>query len=273
MTEVFLLGTFHFSHSKKEIFTNEARHELGILNQKLMGFSPDVVAIEYPYHQQANVDAGYEKFSLADLSDFEKMKTINLGKIKTFGRKGIQRYKNEVVQVGFRLAKSLDLEKVYAIDDDSFYAHVPVIGRRIFIGRAIRHVRNMLAWPNNLPKDIKAAYDVHMKHLNEEKVGILEQLDYMNTDEWSYHNHVIYFERNKLGAETAFAGSMNFGSWYTRNLRIFAHIQELCQHYNRVFVLIGAGHLHLLREFVNVDSDMRLVSLSDINKAGGEQNG
>jgi len=56
-------------------------------------------------------------------------------------------------------------------------------------------------------------------------------------------------------------GTFHFqGKWYMRNLKIFANLQKLCENYNRVFLLYGAGHLYILRELINQCEDMELVN-------------
>jgi hypothetical protein len=163
------------------------------------------------------------------------------------------------------LAKSLKHDKIYAIDDDSAYIPLRVTGFKPHFIEAYRYVRKALKWPFKLPDELEVIKKEHLAYC-EASTGesILEKLKYMNTDEWTYHQHAYQFIDNTLDADTGYAGSMWFGSYYTRNLRIFSHIQKLCKTSECICVIYGAGHLHILREFINNNRNMELISLGDI---------
>ena len=51
------------------------------------------------------------------------------------------------------------------------------------------------------------------------------------------------------------------GQWYERNLKIFSNIQRLAMQHKRIFVIYGARHLHILRELIQADEQLRLVDV------------
>ena len=119
MTEILLLGTFHFLESDIDFYTEEAQAALEALTGRLAAFSPDCIAVEGAFSQQAAVDESYRRLKLSDFNDYEKMKTETLGSITMFGKRVPISYKNECIQIGYRLGKRLGLEKIHAVDEDA----------------------------------------------------------------------------------------------------------------------------------------------------------
>jgi len=238
MTQVFLLGTFHFSHSDIDFFTDDAQRQLWELNERLVKFQPAAIAIEAPPHAQGDVDASFERFFLDDLADYDKMRTGTLGTIRMFGGTHPIPYKNESVQVCYRLGKTVGAEKIYAVDDDT----------------------PLNDFPEAMPERIKRAYDDHRRKMHEgERTTILDMLRHCNADAWSYHNQQLYLTLNAVGAGGSYAGADFFGRWYMRNLKTFANMQKLAENHERIFFLYGCGHLYILRELINLCEDMELV--------------
>lgn len=118
MTEILVLGTFHFLESPMDVFSEAAQEELDSLVRKFLPFQPDAVAVEAAIGAQAYLDRSYEAFRLEDLQNPKKMQTETLGEIELFGQMHPILYKNEAVQIGYRLAKQLGHPKVYAVDED-----------------------------------------------------------------------------------------------------------------------------------------------------------
>ena len=85
MTEILLLGTFHFLESDIDFYTEEAQAALEALTGRLAAFSPDCIAVEGAFSQQAAVDESYRRLKLSVFNDYEKMKTETLGSITMFG--------------------------------------------------------------------------------------------------------------------------------------------------------------------------------------------
>ena len=243
MTKIFLLGTFHFRESNIDFYTEETQNQLWELNERLKKFTPDAIAVEAAVHAQSAVDASYEKFSLDDLSDFEKMRNGTLGTINIFGGRYPIQYNQEAIQVCYRLGKTIGANKIHAIDDDT------ALG----------------IFPEEMPEHIKNMFNKHMEKMRgfEKQEKILDMLKDINSDEWSYHNQQLYLVPNVVGAGGSYAGADWFGQWYTRNLKIFANLQKLSGNHERIFALYGAGHLYILRELINFCEDMELVDYRD----------
>lgn len=240
MTEIFLLGTFHFQESNFDFFTKETQYEVKRLVKSIARFSPDAIAVEWAASQQSAIDESYAKLNLSDFDDFEKMKNDTLGSITMFGNTGPIRYSNECVQVGYRLGKDLGLERINGIDED-----IEMDGT-LFMSPSAR-----------VTSAIQSMQDYDHRHED----SIIEQYRFLNTDEWSRRNHNIYMMVNAENSDGHYNGSITILKWYERNLKIFSNIQRLASHAKRIFVLYGAGHLHILRELINGTDGMKPVDV------------
>ncbi len=243
MTEIMLLGTFHFMESSIDFYSSEIQNELDLMARKLLAFNPDVIAIEAAINAQECVDESYEIFNLTDLKNRNKMQNETLGKIYIFGQTYPITYNNESIQIGYRLGKMLEHSKVYAIDDDT--------------------ILNMEAMNNpsaSLKEAMNALHADMNKHIND---TIADMYKYYNSEAWSRLNHSIYIQANRISLDNRYAGAEMVSKWYERNLKIFSNIQKLAVDHARVFVLYGAGHLQILRDLINADSNLKLISIYD----------
>jgi len=243
MTEILLLGTFHFMESAIDFYSLEAQKELQIISEKLIKFTPDAIAVEAASHAQKYIDISYDKFDLKDLNDFDKMKSETLGEIYIFGGFYPMTYNNEVIQIGYRLGKMLSLPKIYAIDDDVRLDMSPM-----------KSVEPSLS-------EAKSELKMHLK--NEPKKSIINMFRYYNDNEFTELNHNTYIQANSVNADSDYSGAKMVASWYERNLKIFANIQRLATKNKRILVVYGAGHLKLLKQFIDSDKNLKLISIDE----------
>lgn len=240
MTEILLLGSFHFLESSIDFYSSEIQNKLDLITRKLLTFNPAVIAVEAAAKAQEYIDKSYEIFDLMDLQDRNKMQNETLGEIYMFGQKYPITYNNESIQIGYRLGKMLAHSKVYAIDDDT--------------------ILNMDVMYNKPPSSLKEAMNaLHAdmnKHMND---TIVDMYKYYNSEEWSKLNHSIYIQANMISAGNNYAGAEMVTKWYERNLKIFSNIQRLADTYRRIFIIYGAGHLKILRDLINADSNLKLI--------------
>lgn len=68
---------------------------------------------------------------------------------------------------------------------------------------------------------------------------------------------------NEIGSGEDSVGVDFVASWYKRNLHIFANLKNIAKEEDRILVLYGAGHLKLLRDFINDSSDLNYVEALD----------
>ena len=118
MAEVMLLGTFHFAGEKVDedttpqnlrisMLSKERQYQIQQLVKKMSKFKPTRIAIEVSPAREKYYDSLYSEYRLG----------------RKLTGKGIDT-SDEVFQLGFRLAKMLDHEKVYPIDAQPFRFHL-----------------------------------------------------------------------------------------------------------------------------------------------------
>lgn len=239
MTDILLLGSFHFLQTEKNLYAPELQAELEILAREILRFSPDAVAVEAAAHQQEAVSAAYRKFDLSDLQDTQKMRTETLGNINMFGRELSITYNNETIQIGFRVAKQMCCADVYAIDDDS--------------------EMDGTAFENPSPALQEAMEQVWAFERRERTDTLIGRIRCLNSAEWSRRNHAAYMRANEMEQNGDCLGARAVAQWYARNLMIFSHLQRLAMHHERIFVVYGAGHLQILRDLIRADDRLHLV--------------
>lgn len=245
MTEIFLLGTFHFLEKDWDVYSENTQREIDGFVRMLAGFHPDVVAVEGAVHQQKAIDAAFDRAPLADFNNASLMRTTTLGEITLFGRTVPITWNNECIQIGFRLAKFLGLPRVHAIDADMELDHT-LLGE-------------------TPPQTVHQRLTRLSEYIREnEGDTLLSSYQCINTPECARLNHSMYLAANAVNTGGSYNGSAFTAQWYERNLRIFSEIQSLAQMHRRIFVLYGAGHLQILRDLIQADDELKLVGLDDI---------
>lgn len=240
MTEVLLLGTFHFSESNIDFTSTEIQEQLDVFVRKLAEFNPDTVAVELADHEQEVVSRSYQDFKLEDLRNPEKL-TGGICDICMYGDTYPLSYINETVQVGYRLAKILNLPDIHAIDIDS---NLSGDLETVFplIGDAIVKVEEGIT--------------------SHQQDSLIEQYRYYNSPEYSLLNHSLYTKANSIQIDSKYIGSELVSSWYERNLKIYSNLQRLSKTSKRLFVIYGAGHLQILKDLLNADTNFKLIDVS-----------
>ena len=68
-----------------------------------------------------------------------------------------------------------------------------------------------------------------------------------------------------FGKDESYPGVDGFVThWYNRNLRIFHTIKRVAQPGERIVVLIGAGHVPIIRHLVESSPEFKLVEVRDV---------
>ena len=84
----------------------------------------------------------------------------------------------------------------------------------------------------------------------ETRIAVLNKKMYQDDQE----NKNIYLALNSVGAEDgSFYGADSSASWWHRNFRVYAKIQQQAKTNAKVFALAGQGHTAVLKDFVNLN--------------------
>jgi hypothetical protein len=235
-TKVMIVGTFHLDNPGKDVFnvqvddvlTEKRQAELADVAKALAKFEPTEVMVEWP---QAATDEQYASFRAGKLPPS----------------------RNEVVQLGFRLAKLRDLERVHGIDVAGEFPFDPV---------------KEYASSHDMQPRLDAALagagkevQVLSQKVREGSIGSV--LRYMNTATRQLANHGFYVDMLRYGDGDTQPGARLVSAWYSRNLAICARLLQELPVGGRAVVFYGEGHAYLLRQCMIEAPGVELVEPND----------
>lgn len=243
LAEVMLVGVYHmhnpgadqFNMEADDVLSDRRQGEIAAMTERLAAWGPDLVMVEWTRENTARTAAEYAEY-----------------------RDGGQRdSRNEVVQLGFRLADRLDHDRIASIDVQTPFfaeehgavnadpdARVSAINAEIdaygnwVIGEQGRRlaessIGDFLAWMNS-PEALTANHDFYMRHL------------------------IRVWQGENQGAAHTIA------NWYERNILIFQNIlrevEESDGRVRRVVVFYGQGHIPTIAQMVR---DTPWLTLAD----------
>jgi hypothetical protein len=237
--EVLVLGVYHMANPGRDIFNSQAddvlapkrQAEMAQLMEVLQRFRPTKVAVEAdPWSKRIPEDyAAY-----------------------VAGKHELTR--NEIEQIGFRLAKELGHQTVYPVDADGEFPYPRLVNHAKASGRS----KELDAVMGEFGVRVKAQNEYLASHT------ILETLLFMNADDRIAQETGIYYRMAHFNEPGDWAGADLVSDWFRRNMRIFANVMRLADTPNeRVLVIFGAGHLGWLHHDFGNDPDIRLRKLAE----------
>jgi hypothetical protein len=240
-TEVMILGTYHMAnpgldlHNVKgdDVLLPKRQRELVDVMEALAKFKPTLVAVEAPARggMAAKVDK-YDSYVHRTLDDS----------------------RNEVVQIGFRLAKMMALPEVWGIDVEGDFPYDAV--------KQFANARPPL--PERLDA-MNASVERMLDGLNRVlKTGTIgAALRYMNEPSRIAEGQAFYRTLLLFGDGLEQPGAALLDAWAARNNAICARLVQLVKRDDRVVVVYGSGHAYLLRQCVREMPGYKLVEAND----------
>ncbi|MDY8137200.1 DUF5694 domain-containing protein [Aquimarina sp. 2201CG5-10] len=255
-SELMMLGTFHFNNPGLDdykpkhdidIFSAQKQKELQEILEVIKKFGPTKIAVESRKTNQKRIDSLYQEY-LAGRFELRA---------------------NEIYQIGFRLAKMLGHKKVYAVDagargyksdlSDEDYKKK----EQYFAQKAGMQVvkRELL-----IDKKFNELYEIEDELKT--KMSLLDYFLLQNDTELVMASHGHYLIGNfKMGEGNDYFGPDNAIWWYNRNLRIFHNLLNINQPgKDKVFLLIGSGHLPILNFLADASIDFDRKEFKDYVK-------
>jgi hypothetical protein len=235
--KVYIVGTFHFDGSAGDVYksapqdmkTPENQRQLDDLVRRLGYAAPDKLFVEWTTDRQGYVDTTY---NLYRQNEFE------LGN-------------NEVYQVGYRLGKLLNLERIYCADARGDFDYDSLVAY------AVQHRQAEIITDLNHPKDsiarlisarIGAIYSYYQPPSGHTLTDVILS---NNTPEVIASGADLYnLVYARVGEGSAYPGADLASDFYKRNMRIYTNIlrQVDVAHDKAILVFIGSGHVSFLKE-------------------------
>jgi hypothetical protein len=241
-TKVLLLGCFHFDNpgldvakfDNANILSEKRQQEVMDLVGKLKQFKPDKIFVEAPVSYQGALDSNIMKYKAGQLS--------------------LQA--NETQQLGYRLAKELNLPTLYAVDyRDADFPYDSLV-------KSAMEANQM-----NLLGHMRKSIDSIQNDFNEslKKKTIRDILLQQNSTVMNDLGVGFYFDFLIAGKDGNHVGSYLTSEWWRRNMVIYENIlKRLSGKEERILVIFGQGHTALLNAMMKYNKNFELVPVSSI---------
>jgi Family of unknown function (DUF5694) len=162
--------------------------------------------------------------------------------------------RNEIDQIGLRLAKELGHKTVYAVDVDGEFPFQRIVDYAKASGRS-KELDAMMA---EIGRMVKAQNVYLTSHT------VLETLLYMNADDKVAEAVGFYYREAAFGEPGDWAGADLLAEWFRRNIRICSNVMKLADAPDeRILVIFGAGHLGWLQQDFASNPNIRLRKLGE----------
>jgi hypothetical protein len=236
--EVLIVGTYHFDNPGQDLVNPEVpdvlspakQAEIADVVEGLARFRPTKIAVEAQRGGTARLDSLYRGV---------------LAGTRSLGR-------NEVEQLGFRLAHRLRHGRVYPIDAPGEFPIEPVFAY------AERHDTAALRRLRGALSQVAAEHDSLQR-----QATVRQILRFENAPARLAWSHGFYLELARIGGGDSLVGAALLAAWYERYVRIFVNLLRLAEPGDRILVFFGAGHAPPLREMVRSAPGFRLVEALD----------
>jgi hypothetical protein len=238
--QVMVLGSYHFGNPGKDlnnakvddVLTPKRQAEFLEVMTQLARFKPTKILVEMSPQTPDFTIAEYRERG-ADLLATDR---------------------NEIVQIGYRLALKMGHGDVYAVDEQSktvdYFPFDKVQAGAAAHGQATR-LEPLMAQGATWVKDFEAA----------QKVKTVRQLlvDQNSPTDGPNEMRDFYYAMLDIGKGAELPGAELNAAWYLRNAKIFGKLMQVTKPGDRVVLLYGAGHNFWLRHFVDYTPGFKLV--------------
>lgn len=233
--KIMILGTFHMASYKNlynfnldDLMSEKRQSEIIDLVDKIKNLKPTKIAVEREYKYEEELNAKYIRYVNGE-TDLEM---------------------HESQQIAFRLAKSLGHKKIYAVD------WMEKGAGSCSIGEVYEYTKK------EQPQFLKLFDDLSFNLKG--NCTISDIYRFFNEKAYIDKLHKAYINMARIGIYDRYKGMGWLTWWYQRNLIIFAHLSQLIDKPNdRIFLLIGAGHVGILSNFLNESGLFEVVDPLD----------
>ncbi|MGB3543844.1 DUF5694 domain-containing protein [Rubrivirga sp.] len=229
--QVMLLGTAHLANNSPDTYTvdvpdvlvPERQAELDDLVERLAAFAPQHVGVEWVWGEEdARADSLYAAYLASG---------------------GLSDDADEAVQVGFRLARRLGLDGVQPIDFPRDPLSTPI---REYVARG-GEIKHTMDYNQLIPDRLRVDEDSLIR-----AVSLVDYYTWLNDDSALRGNHFQMFMALGAGQDADYPGPNKLTAWYGRNVNMVHHILRTVRPGDeRVFVVVGAGHVRSMRHMLD----------------------
>lgn len=225
---VLLLGLFHFDnpgldavkYQPLDVMQPAPQAYLEQLARRLAAFAPTQVLLEYPAQADARINQQYAQYRAG----------------------GFELRRNEIYQIGFRVAALAGLARVHGFD-----VAAPAVEQKLW---------SYLPQEPQAQRRFEQLIEAESRRLQglHARLPLQQILQLMNSPEEDRRNKGFYMLLNPVAADSGlFHGADASAHWWHRNLRMYARVQQQAGPGERVLVIAGSGHVAILRDLLRAD--------------------
>ena len=245
LIEVMVLGTYHMSNPGQDLVnakvddvtTTRRQQELADVANRLAAFKPTKIAVEVAPSGGSYTVSTYRQFSPALLL----------------------KDRNEITQIGYRLAHQLGHGDVYAIDErNPGIDYFPFAKVQAYAKSAEREpvLAKMIA---DVQAESKSFESRQGTQTVTQLLASLNEPNVISKKQQFYTGLMSFGQDAKGSVDARWPGAELNAAWYLRNAKIFAKLTQVAKPGDRIVVLFGEGHAYQLREFVGTTKGYRLI--------------
>lgn len=263
--EVFLLAVYHFHNPGMDKYnleiddylSEERQSQLLEVNDRLADFRPTKVMVEHPASNCELLDSLYNNWAdgVMELNEIEGAA-------------------NEIIQLGFRTAREMELPGVNCIDEGGQW-----------LGSYVDFIADTFDLDFYREREIASLEKLESDNARLAEQTVLENLIYTNQwenilDNHDYYNRFavrvqdtvgIYFTNQEVQQEIdglpyslmsydfENIGVELVSLWYKRNLMIYRNILEQAEAGDRLLIIYGQGHVRYLHQMLDDHPEFNVV--------------
>ena len=245
-------GMDSFNYKMDDVLAPKRQREIEQLVKQLREFKPTKMAFEIDFSRTAETNATYQ--------DYLK------------GAYELKRHESD--QIGFRLAKQMGHSKVYCVDYFRNYSEEPDGFFRedfdwdlVSPGKFAKahNQEHLMGQPPTAEGEVTQDADGTIWIEPEKYEPIIDMYRRLNQPEDIRADHQEYLQMACVGLGDQYPGANWVGHlWYARNLKIFVNLTRITESADdRILLIIGAGHVFLVQQFLEDSGDYIVESPLD----------
>lgn len=242
---VMILGTYHMDNPGLDTVNVEAddvlepdrQSEIERLVDLLEPWEPEHVAVERPYSHHEGLNDIYERYRSGE---YEYGREEHIDPPHPERDDATTECRSEVIQVGFRLADRCGHDEVYPIDVPTGLGNedIAALEERGFEPESKTDVELVDHEAKEREENDRLATSTIVEYLREDN----------REAELRFNHEGMFGEYMRWGEDDNFGGPDALATWYRRNLRMVHNVWRAVEPGDdRVFLLVGSGHVRVLR--------------------------
>ncbi|MCF8307398.1 MAG: DUF5694 domain-containing protein [Bacteroidales bacterium] len=236
--KISILGTFHFGTTGdvaavkvEDIMGKRRQKEIRQMLTQIKEYKPTKVLVEVVRHKNKEYNQKYRNYLKGEF-DLEK---------------------NEIYQLGFRMAGMMNHESIYAIDYTlkQPFGEVQEFAEKHGMGERFK----------SFVKSVRERAKKKSEYIaNHTLMDYYRQLNTDTSDRW---NRSLYLQETlDYNHDTIYTGPKIAAMHYKRNIYITANVMRHAQPGERLLLIIGSGHRSVMKHFFKTRKDIDYVEVN-----------